>query len=64
MASGEMSRAEFTAFLKGVCSLHTEHSRDGALHFVCMDWRHLDELLASGAAVYAELKNLCVWMKK
>jgi len=28
-----------------------------------MDWRHLDELLAAGAAVYAELKNLCVWMK-
>jgi DNA modification methylase len=28
-----------------------------------MDWRHLGELLAVGREVYAELKNLCVWVK-
>lgn len=37
------------------------HSADGALHFVCMDWRHLSELLTAGRAIYDELKNLCVW---
>jgi DNA modification methylase len=28
-----------------------------------MDWRHLDELLTAGRAIYGELKNLCVWVK-
>jgi hypothetical protein len=35
----------------------------GAIHFVCMDWRHVDELLAAGRDVYSELKNICVWVK-
>ena len=26
-----------------------EVSLDGAIHFVCMDWRHMDELSAAGA---------------
>jgi DNA modification methylase len=63
MASGEMSPEQFTSFLKTACSFHAQHSADGALHFVCIDWRHLVELLAAGDAVYAELKNLCVWVK-
>jgi DNA modification methylase len=33
------------------------------LHYVCMDWRHLDEVLAAGREVYGELKNVCVWVK-
>ena len=63
MAAGEMSEAEFTAFLKTVLRQLALHSRDGALHFVCMDWRHLFELLTAGRRVYEELKNLCVWNK-
>ena len=39
------------------------HSVDGAIHFVCMDWRHLGEVLAAGKSAYSELKNLCVWAK-
>ena len=63
MASGEMSEAEFIAFLSKVLWLLAAHSRDGAIHFVCMDWRHLFELLTAGRSVYSELKNLCVWTK-
>ncbi len=63
MASGEMSEAEFIAFLSKVLGLLAAHSRDGAIHFVCMDWRHLFELLTAGRRVYSELKNLCVWTK-
>ena len=37
--------------------------QDGAIAFVCMDWRHMAELLAAGEQVFAELKNLCVWNK-
>jgi len=63
MASGEMSPAEFTDFLSRVCSLLASHSVDGSIHFVCMDWRHLGELIAAGKQVYRELKNVCVWAK-
>jgi DNA modification methylase len=63
MGSGEMSEAEFARFLADACSLLARHSADGALHFVFMDWRHMAELLAAGRRVYAELKNVCVWVK-
>jgi DNA modification methylase len=63
MASGEMNEAEFTSFLAGAFSLLIRYSADGSLHFVCMDWRHLVELLVAGKQVYGELKNLCVWAK-
>jgi len=63
MASGEMSEAEFVGFLERALAHHVAHSVDGAIHFVCMDWRHLGELLAAGRSRYSELKNLCVWEK-
>lgn len=62
-ASGEMDAAQFTAFLAEVCCLMAQYSRSGALHFICMDWRHLRELLIAGEKVYSELKNICVWAK-
>ena len=63
MASGEMSEAEFRAFLSRACSLLARHSVEGSLHFICMDWRHTGELLAAGREAYTEWKNLCVWTK-
>jgi DNA modification methylase len=63
MASGEMSISEFTDFLTGVFKLLIAHSAPGSIHFLCIDWRHLRELLAAGAAAYSELLNLCVWAK-
>jgi DNA modification methylase len=63
MASGEMTEAEFKAFLKSVFSLLVANSIDGSIHQVCMDWRHAWEMLVAGRAVYSELKNLCVWNK-
>ena len=63
MASGEMSEAEFTAFLTKVTRNLATFSQDGSIHFVCMDWRHMGELLAAGRDAYAELKNLIVWNK-
>ena len=63
MAAGEMSSAEFTAFLMRSCRLLARHSADGSLHFICMDWRHMDELQEAGRAAYSELKNVCVWVK-
>jgi ParB-like nuclease domain len=63
MASGEMSAAEFTNFLRRSLGALASNSVNGSIHFICMDWRHLGELLAAGNAVYSELKNLCVWAK-
>ena len=63
MASGEMTVTEFTGFLTGALRHLADHSVDGSIHFVCMDWRHMGEMLAAGHAVYDELKNLIVWAK-
>jgi hypothetical protein len=63
MASGEMSQAEFTAFLQSVFGHLATYSVEGAIHFQCMDWRHCPEIMAAGAAAYSELKNICVWAK-
>ncbi len=63
MAAGEMSEAEFTDFLQTVLGHLAANSADGSIHFVCMDWRHVYELLTAGRAIYSELKNICVWNK-
>jgi DNA modification methylase len=63
MASGEMTPAQFSEFLKKVLRLLVRHSAAGSLHYICMDWRHLFELLTAAEGVYFELKNLCAWVK-
>ena len=63
MASGEMTVPEFTQFLTGSLRNLANNSVDGSIHYVCMDWRHMGEMLAAGHAVYDELKNLIVWAK-
>jgi DNA modification methylase len=63
MASGEMTPEQFTEFLATVFGHMTKASYDGSIHFICMDWRHIGEVLAASRAVYSELKNLCVWAK-
>ena len=63
MASGEMSEAEFRSFLAETLGAAARVSRDGAVHFVCMDWRHMDDVSAIGSNVYGERLNLCIWNK-
>ncbi|MBV9814131.1 MAG: site-specific DNA-methyltransferase [Alphaproteobacteria bacterium] len=63
MASGEMDSAQFTAFLAGAFRNLAAFSAAGALHYVCMDWRHLAELLTAARGVYGEVKNCCCWVK-
>lgn len=63
MGVGEMSTDAFTGFLKASLQPMAAACRDGAIAFVCMDWRHMAELLNAGAEVFTELKNLCVWNK-
>ena len=63
MGAGEMSAWEFTEFLRTVFDHAVRHSAPGSIHFQCMDFRHLREMLDAGLSVYSELKNLCVWSK-
>jgi DNA modification methylase len=63
MASGEMSESEFSDFLCRALSLLEAHSRNGSVHFICMDWRHAAEVLLAGKKAYDTLLNLCVWTK-
>ncbi len=63
MASGEMSTTEFRKFLVETLGAAARLSRAGAVHFVCMDWRHMDDVRATAVEVYGDLLNLCVWNK-
>jgi DNA modification methylase len=63
MASGEMSREEFVEFLIATLGNAAAHSQSGAVHYVCIDWRHIDELLEAGHQTYGAMLNLVVWVK-
>ena len=63
MASGEMDQFEFISFLTTALGLMAQHTTRGSVHFVCMDWRHMSELMKAGGEVYESLLNLCVWVK-
>jgi hypothetical protein len=63
MASGEMSEDQFSRFLTQVLGNMADASCDGSIHLVCMDWRHMSELITAGGRIYDELKNLVVWTK-
>jgi hypothetical protein len=63
MACGEMTPAEFEAFLKASLGRAAAYSEDGALHYVCMHWSKMKEMLSTADGVYDDLLNLCVWNK-
>jgi DNA modification methylase len=63
IASGEMSPSEFAAFLEESLGNAARVCRDGAVHYVCIDWRHVAELIEAGREVYTAMLNLAVWVK-
>ena len=63
MASGEMSEAQFTGFLTKALDVLKASVAAGAVAYVCMDWRHILELLAAAREAELEFLNLCVWAK-
>jgi DNA modification methylase len=63
VASGEMSSADYVRFLGITLSAAASVSRDGALHYVCTDWRHIAELMAAAKPVYKDTINIAVWVK-
>ncbi len=63
MASGEMSADAFTDFLAGVMTALVKNTVPGSIHFYCMDWRHLGEILDAANAARLRQLNMCVWVK-
>jgi DNA modification methylase len=63
MASGEMSPEQFLEFIRKFIVIFIAFSREGAVHFLFMDWRHIEELITIGRALYGAFLNLCVWNK-
>jgi DNA methylase len=62
-ASGEMSDTAFRAFLTTCLASAARVSRAGAVHFICMDWRHIEILMGVGREIYGSTLNLVVWNK-
>ena len=62
-ASGEMSRPEYVEFLLSALGNCDRVSRDGTVHYVCCDWRHITEIVEAGLPTYGEVLNIVVWVK-
>jgi DNA modification methylase len=63
MASGGMSEKRYIGLLQKTHKAMAAHSRDGAVHFVRMGWRHIADLLTAGLGVYEQLLDVCVWVR-
>ncbi|WP_294390507.1 site-specific DNA-methyltransferase [uncultured Sphingomonas sp.] len=63
-ASGEMSQPEFLAFLNETFGNAGSVCRDGAIAYVCIDWRGLLAVLTVCQTLFSELKNIIVWNKR
>lgn len=63
MAVGEMSDQAFTDFLNDALSPAGAYAVDGAIAFVCMDWRNITPVMSAGSEAIGPLKNLIVWAK-
>lgn len=63
-ASGEMNEAEFISFLKTSMANIAKYSVENSVHYICMDWRHISELLSASRDIYPQMLNMVVWCKK
>jgi DNA modification methylase len=63
MASGEMSSRQYRHFLSDIGRALQQNSAEGSLHYFCIDWRHVADLIGAGSDVYRTLINICVWVK-
>ncbi len=63
MACGEMTTEKFTSFLAAIFHRLAANSVGGSIHDICMDWRHITEMMTAGNEAYSELKNVCIWTK-
>jgi DNA modification methylase len=63
MASGEMSPDEYAAFLHDTACRLRDHARDGAILYLCIDWRQIARAIPAAEEAGLALINVCVWNK-
>ena len=54
---------EYADFLRSTMGNLVACTTDGSIHFLCINWRHVDAMMAAGKQLYAEMKQLVVWSK-
>jgi hypothetical protein len=62
-ASGEMRPAQYQRFLCETLGNGVRVSAEGAVHYVCIDWRHVADLIEVGKELFGDMLNLVVWNK-
>lgn len=62
MGAGEMTTNEFVTFLEDIFKNMIRYSKNGSIHYVCMDWKHQLEIMMAGK-LFSEFKNMIVWNK-
>lgn len=62
-ASGEMSEDAYRLFLSETLQATAAQCSGGALAYVFIDWRHVQDAIAAGTASLGALINLAVWVK-
>lgn len=63
MGVGEMSEGQFRDFLRVAIRQSAAKLMEGGISMICMDWRHVADLIEAGKAEGLTLINLCVWNK-
>lgn len=63
-ASGEMNEIEFINFLQQSMQHMADFSKNGSVHYLCMDWRHVYEIMSASRSVYEKMLNLVIWCKQ
>ena len=63
LESAEVSPEQYREFLLETLGNAARVSSEDAIHFVCADWRHINELIEVGRTLYGEMLNLVVWNK-
>ena len=61
--SGEMSPAEYRKFLTTTLGNGARISLPGAVHYIFIDWRHVDVVMEVGRQLFDSMLNLVVWNK-
>jgi DNA modification methylase len=61
--SGEMHPAQYRRFLCETLGNGVQVSAQGAVHYVCIDWRHIADLIEVGRELYGDILNVVVWAK-
>jgi DNA methylase/ParB-like nuclease family protein len=63
MTDRDLSPPDFVRFLGTTFEAAASASREGAVHFACIDWRHWAELMAAAEPIYGKAIDVAVWPK-